>query len=176
MAGTRVPLYRGENNGLMSAGENNSVFHLTYSMSFADNFHPGANDGTIQSRYPICIYRYKVTIVGDFYGAVYQTYGDSDDILSLTVMDFSNDEFCQGLKQYDLFPGTSTTMGKTTIRYSAKKNPKSLQKKFGKWRRPPIYLGPSSGNFFNISVKNFSDSDARTYQAIVSIPSWRQFL
>jgi len=176
MAGIRVPLTRSEVNGTMAAGANNQLFELKYNMAAATNFHPGNNQAQIETRYPIAIYRYKIEIVTDFFGVIYQTFGDSDDIANLSVFDLSNDEFCLGLKQHSIFPGTSTTMGRATISYSAKKNPKNLQAKYGKWKRPPIYLGPGSGNIFNVSVKNSSASNNRTFSAIMEIPSWRQFI
>ena len=176
MAGIRVPLTRSENNGTLAAGANNQIFELKYSMAAVTNFHPGNNQAQIESRYPIAIYRYKLEIVGDFYGVIFQTYGDTDDLVNLSTYDLSNDEFCLGLKQQSLFGGTSSAMAKTTISYAAKKNPKKLQSQYGKWKRPPIYLGPGAGNLFNISVKNMSDSINRTFQVILEIPSWRQFI
>jgi len=176
MGSIRVPLYRSETNGTMNPDEDNSVFELQYDMATVDNFHPGANDGTIASRYPIAIYSYEVQIVADFFGVLWQSYGDTDDASNLRDYNVSNDEFCLGLKQVKLFHGTSTTMSKTTLSYRAKKNPKHLRAKFGKWKRPPIYLGPSAGNFLTIMVHNSSDSTNRTWSGLVTIHSWKQFL
>lgn len=175
MAGQRVPLFRSESNGNMDAGENNLIFALKYDMSQPARMLPGLNEQQCNSGYPIAIYAYKATIITDYYGQLFQTYGDSDDQINLTTYDLSNDEFISGLKQINFTAGTSGTLGKTVISYRAKKNPLKLRSKFGKWKRPPIYLGPTAGNMFYICTHNSSDSNARTFCAHVEIQSWKQF-
>lgn len=175
MAGTRVPLYRSEKYGVLSANADAQIFSLKYDMSRVDRMLPGSNQEDLISGYPISIYSYKVILVGDYHGQLYQTYGDSDDATNLTNYDLSNDEFIQGLKQVNMVAGTSTTLGKTVISYRAKKNPEHLRKKFGKWKRPPIYLGPDAGNYWTVGTHNSSDSNARTFVAHCQIESWKQF-
>lgn len=177
MASIRVPLYRAENNGTIEAGADNMIFQLRYNMSQSGSLRltPGTNDGTLVTSYPLCIYSYTIQIVCDFYGQLYQTYGDYVNNAALSNYDLGNDIFVQGLKQVKMFPGTSTTMGKATINYRARKNPKNQRERFGKWKRPPIYLGPSAGDLFNISVYNASDSSPRTFNALLEIHSWKQF-
>jgi len=175
MAGTRVPLYRSEKYGVLAADADAQIFSLKYDMSHGFMLTPGANTEDLISKYPVAIYSYKVILVGDFHGQLYQTYGDSDDATNLSNYDLSNDEFCLGLKQVNMLAGTSTTLGKTVISYRAKKNPKHLRARFGKWKRPPIYLGPTAGNYWNVSVHNSSDSENRTFVAHCQIESWKQF-
>jgi len=175
MAGTRVTLHRNEKSGVLAADADNMIFKLKYDMSTGTRMLPGNNNEELSSGYPIAIYAYEIRMLGDFYGQVYQTYGDTDDESSLTNWSLSNDEFNQGLKQWRQICGTSTTLDKTVIKYRAKKNPKHLRAKFGKWKRPPIYLGPDAGNAFYVGVHNSSDSTERTYLCHVAITSWKQF-
>jgi len=173
----RVPMYRSESTGVIPADADEQLFSLTYDMSANVQFpNTGTNTQNQISKYPIVIYAYRVTCVGlDFHGQLYQTYGDTDDEDNLTNYDLGNDEFVIGLKQVRLFSGTSTTQGKSVISYTAKKNPKSKRARFGKWKRPPIVLGPRAGNFFNISIHNSSESLDRHCVSLVEILSWKQF-
>jgi len=175
MAGTRVPIYRNELNGTMNSDENNKIFTLKFDMSSVGRLIPGANAQDLVSGYPIAIYSYRVELTGDYHGQLWQSYGDSDDMTNLTTWDLSNDELVLGLKQWGIMAGTSTTHGKTTISYRAKKNPKHLRAKFGKWKRPPIFLGPSAGNYFAVCTHNSSASNNRTYLGFLEIGSWKQF-
>tara|TARA_Y100000588_G_scaffold282668_1_gene299891 strand:- start:390 stop:920 length:531 start_codon:yes stop_codon:yes gene_type:complete len=175
MAGTRVKLYRNELNGTMNSDENNKIFSLKYDMSSVGRLIPGSNSQDLVSGYPIAIYSYRLKIIGDYHGQVWQSYGDSDDLTNLTTWNLSNDELVQGLKQWDIMGGTSTTLGKGFISYTAKKNPKHLRAKFGKWKRPPIFLGPDAGNAFYICTHNSSASNNRTFLGMLEIGSWKQF-
>jgi hypothetical protein len=175
MGGTRQALHRTEKSGTLAPLADNLIFEIKYDMSSTVRLTPGSGQEALISAYPMAIYRYRIEIVGDYFGSVYQTYGDSDDRTNLTNFNVSNDEFIQGLKQCSMIAGTSTTMGKTVINYAAKKNPVKLRAKFGKWKRPPIYLGPSYGNSFYICTHNNSDSSNRTFNCHVTISSWKQF-
>lgn len=175
MGSIRVPLHVTEKNGTLSAGADNLVFSLTYDMSQPARLIPGGNSDTLISGYPIAIYAYEFRCLGDFYGQIYQTYGDTDDATNLTDWNLANDEFVLGLKQSRQLAGTGSSLDKTVIRYSAKKNPKKLQGRYGKWKRPPIFLGPGAGNGFYCMVHNNSDSENRTFLAHLKISSWKQF-
>lgn len=175
MAGTRIPLHVTEKQTSLGSGEDNMIMSLKYDMSSAGRMIPGANDATLVSGYPIAIYSYEFHCLGNFYGQIYQTYGDSDDDSSLSNWNVSDDEFILALKQWRQIAGTGTSLDKTVIRYRAKKNPKRLQARFGKWKRPPIYLGPGAGNKMYWMVHNNSDSTDRTALAHVTITSWKQF-
>jgi hypothetical protein len=173
----RVSIFRSANTGTIEAGADEQLFSMAYDMSANVQFpNTGTNTLNQLTKYPLVIYSYRVTCVGlDFHGHLYQTYGDTDDIDNLTNFDIANDEFVSGLKQVRMFSGTSTTQGKSVITYSAKKNPRSKRARYGKWRRPPIVLGPRAGNYFNISVQNNSASDMRNITSLVEIISWKQF-
>lgn len=175
MAGTRVGLHRTEKSAILLANENEKIFKLKYNMSAVGRLTPGNNSEDLESAYPIAIYAYEIHALGDYYGQVFQTYGDSDDETDLTTWSMSNDEFIQGLKQYRQLAGTSTALDKTVIKYRAKKNPRHLRARFGKWKRPPIYLGPGAGNVFYVCTHNNSESNERTYCIHVAITSWKQF-
>ena len=177
MAAVRVPLYRSENTGTIPAGADEMLFQLRYNMSQTGSSRliPGANDATLVSSYPIAIYSYSVQVVGDFYGSLYQTYGLYVNEPALSNYDLGNDAFVRGLKQVKMIAGTSTTLSRATITYRAKKNPKSKWATHGKWKRPPIFLGPDAGDLFNISVFNASASTNRTVNSLLEIHSWKQF-
>ncbi len=177
MTSIRVLLYRSEKTGTIPAQADEQLYSLRYNMSRSGTARltPGANTEDLVSSYPIAIYSYSVQIMGDFYGVLYQTFGDNDDLLDLTNFSLTNDKFNLGLKQHKIIAGTSTALSRANITYRAKKNPKHMRARFGKWKRPPIFLGPDSGDLFNISVYNASDSVDRSCFAIVSIHSWKQF-
>lgn len=175
MGGTRIPLYRSEKMGVVLADADAQIMSLKYDMSAPYRLKPGLNQEDLISGYPLSIFSYKIMLIGDFFGQLYQTYGDSSDASSLTNYDIADDTFIQGLKQLNMLAGTSTTLDKTVISYRAKKNPKHLRAKYGKWKRPPIYLGPTAGNYWSVSVHNSSDSIDRTFTAHCKISSWRQY-
>lgn len=180
MASIRVPLFRSESSGAVAGGSNNQIFQLSYNMAAAGRLTPGSNTQALESAYPIAIYSYSIELIHNFYGALYQTFGNVTDLAELSAYDFTEPIFVAGLKQCRLIngavgaAGTVASFGRTKISYRAKKNARKHRDRFGKWRKPPIFLGPDSGDLFNISVKNVS-ADTGTMLALMEIHSWKQF-
>jgi len=153
---------RSEVSGTMNYGEDNQILSIKYSPSGAEIGPGQLNMEDLTYNTPFLIKWYRATIVCDFMGVVYQTYGDSDDETNLSNWDGTNEEFYTALKKFRF---TSKASNVTYLSFASKWN-----KKARKWRIPPIKMGTrnAGGNFVNISIANRQIDSADTkYFAVV---------
>jgi hypothetical protein len=122
---------------------------------------------------------------------MFQFYGDDDDIAQLNSWDMSNSAFVDG-RRNNVFMGSTPANGPSTVettnspsfkvyklKFKAKKNPRKLRAKFGKWAIAPIVISSHKKNVFGFSVVNLKTGADATcwddvrYYAHVELKRWQ---
>lgn len=173
-----MPLQRYESSGNLDKGESNEIFCLAYSGNSATDDLDAANRASLSNlgyavtNKPVIIYQYDATIIwGGPAGAIWQFYGDDDDRSSMNAWDMEQIAFQDGMRNKKFIGATppfSTTSEHApnfkvyTLKFKARKNPRKMRAKYGKWAVKPIVLGPHSQNTFGFSVVNLQTGAGAT--------------
>lgn len=187
-----MPLWRYESSGNLDNGVSNDVFNITYDgNSTTDELDPATratqqNDAAVTTNKPVIIYSYDLNLIwGGPAGAMWQYYCDDDDIATSNTWDLTSMSFVENMRNKKFVGATVESGGRAPdfkvykLSFKAKKNPRKMRAKFGKWAVKPIVIGPHSKNVFGFSVVNLvtgtsgtSYDNARFY-AFVELKSWQ---
>lgn len=185
-----MKLFRTQVSGNFDAGELSQIYSLTYNPDHSSIFRPSMTqaDASGTTPKPLKIYSYTFEFASNVLMEGFQYYGDSDDSVTMSNWDPSNQEFVQGLKQHKMCPGSITQyVDTTTIPDSIHTNSQYVQRtiKFRAWGRgkgknfkwvvPPITLSSSKQNYIGWSVANISPNSDRNYLMTLTIHKWKQF-
>lgn len=175
-----MPLQRYESSGNLDDGDTNSVFNIIYDGNATTDDLAPANRATIQNtesistNKPVIIYKYEATCIwGGPSGVMFQYYGDDDDFNELYNWDMSSSTFTEGLKN-KLFMGSMPSFESDDtppyghapqfkvykLKFKARKNPRKMRAKYGKWAVPPIVVSAQKKNTFGFSVTNLRTGDS----------------
>ena len=194
-----MPLMRYQTTSNLDKGETQQLFRITLNAGSGTDDLAGAGQSSIlNTQYvttnkPLVIYQYEcTTIFGGAAGVMFQYYGDDDDVNQLGSWDLSNLSFQEGLKN-KVFMGAQPSVSHTAnannpaqpafkvykMKFKARKNPRRMWAKFGKWAVKPIVLSPHTKNSFGFSLTNLMTGDAagsfddqRAY-SIVELKRWQ---
>lgn len=151
---------RTEVSGAVNYTDSSQLISMTYSPSGAE-IGPGLlNNEDYVYNTPFLVHWYETTLVTNFMGAIWQSYGDSEDAGNLDQWSPTNEEFFSGLRKYRIF-GPDKPLRFT---YSS-----SWNKKHSKWNRPPLKFGTpnAGGNYLSINLTNQQvDTADKEYFAI----------
>lgn len=194
-----MPVQRYESSGSLDAGSSNMVNAITYQAAgTTDDFDSvlSATTGNIETMVtnkPVIIYQYEATCIwGGAAGVMFQFYGDDDDSAQLNSWDMSNSSFVDGCRN-KVFMGAQPSFESSDsppyghapqfkvykLKFKAKKNPRKMRAKFGKWAIPPIVISSHKKNYFGFTVTNLKTGtgatsfDDQRYYAHVELKRWQ---
>jgi hypothetical protein len=187
-----MPLWRYESSGNLDNNVSNDLFNIKYDGGQstdeleAVNLASLNNDESVLTNKPVIIYSYDTTVIwGGPAGAVWQYYGDDDDHSTMNVWDLTSKSFQEGMRNKK-FIGATVESGSRApnfkvykLSFKARKNPRKMRAKFGKWAVKPIVIGPHTKNTFGFSLVNLRTGDSGTsydnarYYGFVEIKSWQ---
>lgn len=177
---SRLKLIRDEMNiTSLDHDEVARIMSLRYDPENLSRLKPGRADEIMVTGYPMLIYEYSFTISGDANFVLYQTAIQANNQTTVKESsrnwDTTDQTFVKALRKYAVCPGDQADYASRTITFKAKKNPKHLQKKWGKYRIPPIFLGPEGIDYCTWMIINKTPlSTQRTAYCIVDIKHWKQ--
>ena len=159
--------------------EVNRIGSIRYDPESLARLMPGAGTEVMVTGFPLLIYEYSFTVTGDANFVLYQTAiqanNDTDVKEDSRNWNSTNQTFVKALRKYGVSPGDQANYASKTINFKARKNPKHLQKKFGKYRIPPIMVGPDGLDYLCWMVINKTPlSTNRTVYSILDIKHWKQ--
>ena len=155
------------------------IASINYNPENFDRLLPGSATQVMATGFPLLIYAYTFSFSADCNLVGYQTATQANNATDVKEQsrnwDATNPHFVRSLRKYGICPGNQANYATRTLKFKAKRNPKHLHKKFGKWKIPPIYMGPEGLDYLTWMVINKTPgSTARTVYAIVSIDHWKQ--
>ena len=177
---SRLKLFRDEMNiTSIDHDEVNRIGSIRYDPESLARLMPGAGTEVMVTGFPLLIYEYSFTVTGDANFVLYQTAiqanNDTDVKEDSRNWNTTNQTFVKALRKYGLSPGDQANYASKTIHFKARKNPKHLQKKFGKYRIPPIMVGPEGLDYLTWMIINKTPlSTDRTAYSILDIKHWKQ--
>lgn len=159
--------------------EVNRIGSIRYDPTNAVRLLPGTATEVMVTGFPLLIYEYSFTVTGDANFVLYQTATTANNDTTIKEdsreWDTTNTTFVKSLRKYGVCPGDQANYASRTITFKAKKNPKHLQKKFGKYRIPPIMVGPDGLDYLTWMIINKTPlSTNRTAYSILDIKHWKQ--
>lgn len=186
-----MPLMRYESSGNFDKGESNDILNITYDgNSTTDELDPAIkasldNDSAIRTNKPVIIYSYDVHLIwGGAAGAIWQYYCDDDDVSVSNTWDMTSMSFVENMRNKKFVganpqPGGYADFKVYKLSFKARKNPRKMRAKFGKWAVKPIVIGPHTKNVWGVSVVNLkTGADDTSYDnvrfyAFVELKSWQ---
>ena len=140
---------------------------------------PGSATEVMVTGFPLLIYEYIFTVSGDANLVLYQTAVQANNVATVKEdsrnWNSTNQTFQKSLRKYGICAGDQANYAVKSIHFKARKNPKHLQKKFGKYRIPPIMIGPEGLDYLAWMVINKTPlSTDRTVYSILDIKHWKQ--
>lgn len=191
-----MPFIRYESSGDLDKGVSNDLVNITYDGGQSTDELSSANqaslnnDSAVLTNKPVIIYKYECTVIwGGPAGAVWQYYGDDDDISAMNVWDLTSKAFQEGMRNKKFMgagvdpnvasSATGPNFKVYTLKFKARKNPRRMRAKFGKWAVKPIVVGPHTKNTFGVSLVNLKTGadetsfDNARYYALLEIQSWQ---